>query len=364
MSNFSYDQYQEVIARAQTGSNNGGGQKIGFFKLKNDGDEALVRFNVKSLDDLQFATVHQLGASQKWMKVSCLNPVGSYHDTCPLCAAVASGNNTIGKAAKRVYVQLMVAYKDPTTQIFSAAIPVIWERPAGFSREIANLIKDYGDLTTRVFKVTRNGAANCMQTTYPISYIPLYDKPESVSDDFSAFANFNIAKHSFWEKSLGDINVFLNTGAFPEVARAPQAPMPTDADAPAYTRPVYQPPVTTESYAPATPTVPAYQAPEQPALQNQYVHPVAPQYQAPAVAATPAERNSLSQTEAGFTPNAVPTTPEFVQPVAPTFVSAEGASAIPVAAPVTPAQPAATTGSTNIGSDFGRPPRTFNGLIF
>lgn len=354
MSNFSYSDYQDVIAKAQ-GNTTSTNVKIGFFKLRNDQDEALVRFNVKSLDDLQFATVHQLGASQKWMKVSCLNPVGSYHDTCPLCAAVASGNNTIGKAAKRVYVQLMVAYKDPTTQIFSAAIPVIWERPAGFSREIANLIKDYGDLTTRVFKVTRNGAANCMQTTYPISYIPLYDKPESVSDDFSAFANFNIAKHSFWEKSLGDINVFLNTGAFPEVARAPQAPMPTDADAPAYTRPVYQPPVTTESYAPATPTVPAYQAPEQPAAQNQYVPPVAPQYQAPAAP------NFVNSTPM---PATVPTTPEFVQPVAPTFVSAEGASAIPVAAPVTPAQPAATTGSTNIGSDFGRPPRTFNGLTF
>ena len=44
------------------------------------------------------------------MKVSCLNPVGSYHDTCPLCAAVAGGAKDIGKASKKVYVQMLVAY--------------------------------------------------------------------------------------------------------------------------------------------------------------------------------------------------------------------------------------------------------------
>lgn len=337
MSNFSYNQYQEVIARAQNGSNSGA-QKVGFFKLKNDGDEALVRFNVKSLDDLDFATVHQLGAAQRWMKVSCLNPVGSYAETCPLCAAVAGGNNTIGKAAKRVYVQLMVSYKDSATQTFSAAIPVIWERPAGFSREIATLLKDYGDLTTRVFKVTRSGVANSMQTTYPISYIPLYDKPESVIDDFSAFANFNIAKHSFWEKSVGDINVFLNTGSFPEV-RASQAPMPTDADAPVYTRPVYQPPVTTESYVPATPTTPAYQAPAQP----QYQTPATPDFANPAFYAP---QNEPVQSA----------TPSFTTPI----------EAAPVAPnPAIVSQPATmATEASNVGTDFGRAPRTFNGLSF
>jgi hypothetical protein len=305
MSNFSYAQYQDVIARAQSGENGGNSTKIGFFKMKNDKDEALVRFNVASLDNLQFATVHQLGAAQKWMKISCLNPVGSYQSTCPLCAAVAGGAKDIGKASKKVYVQMMVAYKDAATQTFSTAVPVIWERPAGFSREIANLLKDYGDLTSRVFKVTRNGVANSMQTTYSISYIPLYDKPESVTTDFSAFNNFNIAKHSFWEKSVGDLNVFLNTGSFPEVARAPQAPTPTDAEAPAYTR--FQAPVapaaqTTPPAAPAfaqpTPKVEAFQAPAQPTYgEGQYVAP--PVVPTPAAPAAPAQPT--------FTPPAAPT---------------------------------------------------------
>ncbi len=308
MSNFSYAQYQDVIARAQSGENGGNSAKIGFFKMKNDKDEALVRFNVTSLDDLQFATVHQLGAAQKWMKISCLNPVGSYQSTCPLCAAVAGGAKDIGKASKKVYVQMMVAYKDAATQTFSSAVPVIWERPAGFSREIANLLKDYGDLSQKVFKVTRNGVANSMQTTYSVSYIPLYDKPESVTTDFSAFNNFNIAKHSFWEKSVGDINVFLNTGSFPEVARAPQAPTPTDAEAPSYTRvqaPVAQPAAQTTltpaeagfapsvpNFAQPAPKVESFQAPAQPTYgEGQYVAP-------PVVTAAPAQPT--------FTPPAAP----------------------------------------------------------
>lgn len=266
MSNFTYAQYQDTIAKAQAGST-ANNVKVGFFKMKNDKDEALVRINVSTMEDLQFATVHQLGAAQKWMKISCHNPVGSYGDTCPLCSAVAAGNTSIGKASKKVYVQMLVSYKDPITNQFSAAVPVIWERPAGFAREITNLLRDYGNLKERVFKVTRNGAAGSMQTTYSIAYIPLFDKPEAVSTDFGAFTNFNIAKHSFWEKSIEDINTFLTTGSFPEYVKpaqegayvAPQAAAPTYT-APVQAAPVYQAPVT-----PAPVAQPVYQAPVTPA---------------------------------------------------------------------------------------------------
>jgi len=331
MSNFDYNQYQEVIARAQNGSN-GSSTKIGFFKMKNDKDEALVRFNISSLDELQFATVHQLGAAQKWMKVSCLNPVGSYYDTCPLCAAVAGGAKDIGKASKKVYVQMLVAYKDNTTGQFSAAIPVIWERPAGFSREIANLLKDYGDLKTRVFKVTRNGVANSMQTTYSISYIPLFDKPESVPEDFSAFANFNIAKHSFWEKTAGEIQVFLNTGSFPEVARAPQAPMPTDADAP------YQAPATVVH----TPATESFTTPAQPAFVPPVTTPEVAPWESPNT--TPAFVPGITTTPATI-PNPVNPAVEIPGTTVPNISTAEN--------------PTQTEVSTSTAADFGRPGRSF-----
>lgn len=229
MSQFNYSEYQNVVNRAQSAPSNSA-VKVGFFKLRDDKDEALVRFNVASLDELQFATVHQLSAATKWMKVSCLNEVGSYSDNCPLCKKVAEGDTSIGKAAKKVYVQLLVSYKDKATGQFSTAIPVIWEKPAGFSREIANLLRDYGSLKEHVFKVTRNGAAGDMKTTYSVAYIPLYDKPETVPTDFSAFANFKINKHSYWEKTLEEIETFLATGSFPETEKA-AAPAATGANA-------------------------------------------------------------------------------------------------------------------------------------
>jgi hypothetical protein len=330
MANFSYSDYQQVIARAQANSEGGNGTKVGFFKMKNDKDEALIRLNVTSLDSLQFATVHQLGAAQKWMKVGCLNPVGSYQDACPLCAAVKGGNTSIGKASKKVYIQMLVSYKDAVTGQFAAAIPVIWERPAAFSQEIANLLKDYGDLTQRVFKITRNGVAGNMQTTYSISYIPIYDKPEAVSTDFSAFTNFNIAKHSYWEKTVGDINVFLNTGSFPEAAKTAANQAPAQA-VPAYTAPAYAAPAATvaaaaqyaQVEAPAAPVATAFA----PAAQPSFVPPAFGNAQAP-------------QT---FTP------PAYTAPAAP-------------AAPVS--QPAQSESTQQVGADFGRAPRTFGGPSF
>jgi hypothetical protein len=269
MANFSYADYQNVVARAQ--SNTGASSvKVGFFKLKDHGDEALVRFNVTSANDLQFATVHQLGAAQKWMKVSCINSVGSYSDSCPLCSAVAAGNTSIGKAAKRVFVQMMVSYKDPATGQFSTAVPVIWERPASYAERLLALIKDYGPLTERVFKITRNGAAKDMKTTYPDAYIPNLDKPEFVPIDFSAFANFNIAKHSYWEKSVADINTFLTTGAFPEVVRTQNAAPAEGA---------YVAPTAFNAQPAAAPTFNTQPAPAAPA----YIAPAAPAYTAPAV---------------------------------------------------------------------------------
>lgn len=331
MANFSYNDYQQVIARAQVNSENGtNGVKIGFFKMKNDKDEALIRFNISSLDNLQFATVHQLGAAQKWMKVGCLNPVGSYQDSCPLCAAVKAGNTSIGKASKKVYVQMLVSYKDPATQSFAAPIPVVWERPAAFSTEIANLIKDYGDLTQRVFKITRNGIAGNMQTTYSISYIPLYDKPETIPADFSAFVNFNIAKHSFWEKSVGDINVFLNTGSFPEAAK-PQTASAAQVTTQAAGAPIYE--------APQYSQAPAYNPPTQGFV-------------------PPAFGSAAAQPANTFTPPIVPN-------YAPVQTNIPAQTATPVAqpapgAPTAPAAPAAAP----IGNDMGRAPRTFGGLSF
>lgn len=224
MSQFSYDQYQNVVAKAQNAPT-AKSARIGFFKLS-DGQEALVRINVSKLDDLKFATVHKPvfgkkfeGLGTGYTPVSCLNEVGSYSDACPFCKAAAEGHEVIGKAVKVVYIQMLVAYKDASTGTFSAAVPVVWERPAGFSKELASKLRDYGSLADHVFKISRLGAGK--DTRYSLDYIPLYDKPETVTTDFSVFNNFDITKHSFWVKSAADLQYFIDNGTFPTTEQKP-----------------------------------------------------------------------------------------------------------------------------------------------
>ena len=222
MSQFSYAQYQQVVAKAQTPST--AAVKIGYFKL-GDGQEALVRINVTKPDDLKFATVHKPvfgkkfeGLGTGFTPVMCLNEVGSYSDACPFCRAAAAGHDTVDKATKKVYIQMLVSYKDASTGAYTKAQPVVWERPAGFSKELASKLRDYGSLAEHVFKMTRIGADK--STKYSLDYVPIYDKPETVPADFSAFANFDVAKHSFWVKTAEEMEDYLATGSFPIAEQA------------------------------------------------------------------------------------------------------------------------------------------------
>ena len=209
---FSYNDYNAARSAAANTS-----VKVGWFKLAPD-QEAVIRINLADLNDLQFANVHTVKTKDgKWMRISCLNHIGANEDNCDLCKI--ADDKDISKAAKKVYVQLLAAYKDPATGQFSAPVPVIWERAAGFSKELAGYIRDYGNLKEVLLKVTRNGSG--LDTRYVVSYaIPTVYKPELVPADFSAFDNFHIEKHSYWEKSAEDIAAFVATGVFPEAPKA------------------------------------------------------------------------------------------------------------------------------------------------
>ena len=284
---FTYqDYFNNVQSNAQ--SNASQGPKVGFFKLKDDGDEALVRINLSSVEELQFAAVHTISTNGKWMKVSCLSPFGV--GSCSLCTAANGGNSSISKASKKVYIQMLAAYRDKATGAFSAPVPVIWERPAGFSKDLANKLRDYGNLRDVLLKVTRNGVAGDMKTTYSLDYaVPTVFKPELIPADFTPFANFNIAKHSYWEKTPEEIMTFLQTGSFPEANQAVQSQ--TVAQAAPQVMPV-QPTYTTPvvSQAPAQGFV---QPPvvggvsQQPVTPNPNIPQGAVSYTAPTQAATP-----------------------------------------------------------------------------
>ncbi len=295
-STFNFAQYQQIAAQEQTQSS-GDGTKIGYFRLKDDGDIAVARINLSSTDEFMFAAVHTINVGGKWLKVSCHNPLGLNASGCALCSAnQVNPKGTISKSSKKMYIPMIVSYRDAqSTTGYTPPTPVIWERPASFSRELANKLMVAGNLKDVLVLITRNGKANDMQTTYSVDVLPAAHpvfKPEMIPADFSAFNNFNIAKHSYWEKTVEEINTFLATGQFPEAAKTnnqqavnTMANTATTYAAPA--APAYQTPV---QAAPAQ-TVPAYTAPVIP----QYTAPAAPMTApataAPANAATAPTRN-------------------------------------------------------------------------
>lgn len=208
-------------------SNNSGktSPKIGFFKLA-AGGEALVRINCTDGHELKFANVHAPifghkyeGLGSGYTPVSCLNHPNSFEDNCPFCKAAAAGHPVVGKVSKKVYVEMLVAYKDSSTGGWSAAVPVIWERPSSFARDLEEKIKNYGSLKDVILKISRTGSGKD-DTRYNIDYIPVFNDAKVASNtipaDFSAFDNFNIAKHSFWEKSAADLTYYLDHGTFPQ----------------------------------------------------------------------------------------------------------------------------------------------------
>ena len=277
MSSFSYSDYSSAVEAAKASRANGesGFAKIGYFKLEDDGDEALVRFNVGSVDELMFASVHVVNfGSVKWRNVSCLNSLGGQENICPLCQEAKNGNTAIGQVKKRLFVPVLVSYKDKTTGEWSKPIPVIWDRPASFSRDIATYLKDYGDLKNVLFKITRNGKKRDPQTTYNISFaVPTIFKPELIPTDFSAFRNFNVEKHSYYVKSTDEINAFLATGSFPETNTGAGQVQGNIAPVTNYapSQPTYEPPTVAPQQVTPQPTIApqydfttSYQAPAQP----------------------------------------------------------------------------------------------------
>lgn len=206
MAQFNYSTYEASQQKPKTT-----GGSIGYFSLKNDGDEAIVRFAVGSPDDVTFASVHSVKATgNRWLKVSCLHDSNSASkDDCPFCNA---GQKVLYKA----YIKV-ITYEKQADGSFMP-VPKIWERPAKFVEDLKSKLIDYGDLHNVLFKVRRNGQAGSMDTTYSINYAaPAVYKQELFPADFSVFNNYDPTKHDYWVKTKEDMAYYLEHNEFPAV---------------------------------------------------------------------------------------------------------------------------------------------------
>lgn len=160
-----FTKYSEMAQSSNQGPR-ADGPRVNYFYLRNDGDEALVRFMIDSPADFSIAAVHQHSINGRMRNVNCLRAPEEPTDNCPFCAA--------GEPVRyRMYVKLIEYVRNEQGQIEPVA--KVWERPASYANTLKNLMAEYGPLSDVLFKIKRSGAAGSTSTRYN----ELYANPQA-----------------------------------------------------------------------------------------------------------------------------------------------------------------------------------------
>ena len=187
---------------------NSNGNSVGFFSLKSDGDEAIVRFAHDSVESFEILTTHDITLNGKFRKVNCIRDPEEPIENCPMCA---SGKNV----KQRIYIRMVQYVVDQNTGNI-VAMPKVWDRPASYARKLKSLMDEYGTLTDFVFKIKRHGASGSRETSYDILFCnpTNYDVNRYVKD-FSAFDNYHALGSVVLNKNFDELFTFETTGSFP-----------------------------------------------------------------------------------------------------------------------------------------------------
>lgn len=207
---YSYETYASARSRGSSEAPSEKGSGVGYFKLVDDGDEAVVRFDYNSPNEIMMAHVHdEPVGNNKHRRVLCLRTnARDDMEKCPLCAR---GDRFFSK----VYLKLIEYTKDENGNI--AIQPKVWERPASFADQIVEYINNYGGLKDVVFKVKRIGIRGSKDTSYLLTPLPstMYSEDKGYAKDFSGFDGFSLYPHSFLSKDKADMEEYVRTGDFP-----------------------------------------------------------------------------------------------------------------------------------------------------
>lgn len=175
-----------------------------WFQLKNDGDVARVQFMLNDIDDIPIYSTHKVKLGDKERYVDCLRNPQDPIDMCPFCAA--------GLPAKAVRFIIMYQHDDGKVKI--------WERGKQFISKLQGLINRYHPLEEKVFEVERHGKAGDTSTKYEI--YPL-DGVDPVNLDEMEMPE--LEGGLILQKTADEMEVYLDTGSFPDTADASNAPV-------------------------------------------------------------------------------------------------------------------------------------------
>lgn len=210
MAKLSYEEFEKFNSKSGEQSQR---SLIRFFALKDDGETAIVRFNIHTLADIAVSSVHTVenmeDGKKRYRVVSCIR--SSFNDPvekCPLCEA---GN----KMSFKIFVPLVAYNQDENGNIVADAM--IWQQGTRIRQTLKSFIDDYGDLSDMLFKITRHGKKGDVNTTYSILPAnPNVYKSTIYVKDFSEFEkNPNYLDNFVHERTAADMNIYLDTGSFP-----------------------------------------------------------------------------------------------------------------------------------------------------
>jgi hypothetical protein len=191
---------------------NNAGNDINFFTLRNDNDEAIVRFMCDSVEDFEILTVHDIQIGGKYRKINCIRDFRDPVENCPLCASGAKIN-------QRFFIKMIQYEKttDPTGNVIVTPKAAVWERSTSYAKTLKSYLDNYGPLSDIICKVIRHGKAGDMQTTYEI--VPNLNKniyrDEVYVKDVNIFGGFNAFGTIVMDRTYDEIMQFQLTGQFP-----------------------------------------------------------------------------------------------------------------------------------------------------
>ena len=152
----------------------------GLFLLREDGESKDVIFLYRNVDDVLIADTHYIKSSEY---------TGYCHCTgrgCPAC-----GKNI------RVQTKLFI----PLYDVESGEV-LFWDRNARFEQQLMNdVIKKYPNPSEFIFRITRNGAPNDVNTTYSIMAVA----KNTVKSYSTIMAEQNMKSPDFYNNICKDI---------------------------------------------------------------------------------------------------------------------------------------------------------------
>lgn len=189
-------------------SNNQSNNGVGFFSLKNDGDEAIVRFMHDDTSSFEIIATHSLQLNGKFRRINCVRTPNEPINSCPLCS---KGE----KLDYRFYIHILQYTNNPDGSV--SVEPKIWERSLSYANKLREYINNYGPMSDVICKIVRHGRAGDMKTEYEI--IPNLNQQVYRPDIFKKvnglFDDFKVLGRIVLDKSASEISYYLNTGNFP-----------------------------------------------------------------------------------------------------------------------------------------------------